>query len=347
MSRGDPLKVLVVGLGPIGRRCIRAVRFDPHLDLVGLVDSDPQYAGRTAADIVDRDMAKASADEPGPTTAASLDAALDASPDVAIISTSSSFEAVAPMLSTLAACGVHAVSSCEEMAWPAYRHAMLAQRVDREAREGGAVFLGTGVNPGFVMDAFAVSLASMVRCVRKVRCVRRVNAALRREPLQRKVGAMLSVEQFRQRAAEGALGHKGLAESVALLAAGLGHDVEPGSVEESLEPVVAEQELDSSLGFIAPGMVRGMHNTAVWQDDRLRIELDLTMAVGESDPKDIIKIEGPVSFCTKIPGGLHGDAATIAALVNQLPNLPRMRPGLRTMLDAPPAGCRRYGAVHA
>jgi len=342
-----PLKVVVVGLGPIGRRCIRAVRFDPQLELVGLVDTDPQYVGRSAADIVDTDMAKPSADEPGPTAVGSVAAALDAEPDVAVVSTSSCFEAVAPILSQLAAKGVHAVSSCEEMAWPAYRHAMLAQRIDREAREGGAAFLGTGVNPGFVMDTFAVTLASMVRQVHKVRCVRRVNAALRREPLQRKAGATLSVEQFQQRAAAGTIGHKGIAESVALLAAGLGHHVEPGSVTETLEPVVATQQIESAVGFIAPGMVCGMHNTATWSSAALRIELDLTMALGEADPKDIVKIEGPVSFCTKIPGGLHGDSATIAALMNQLPNLPRLRPGLRTMLDAPPAGCRRYGMVTA
>ena len=271
-----------------------------------------------------------------------LDAALDVGPDVAVVATSSKFVEVAPLLSKLASRGIHAVSSCEEMAWPGYRHAMLAQKIDAEAKAGGAVLLGTGVNPGFAMDTLAVMLASMVRRVDKVRCVRRSDAALRRGPLQRKIGATLSVDEFTLRAQQDAIGHRGIAESVALLAAGLGRDVEPGSVHESIEPVIADRPLDSALGPIPPGKVCGMRNTASWEADQLRLELDLTMAVGLDDPKDKVLIEGPVSFCAKIPGALQGDSATIAALMNQIPNLSRARPGLLTMLDLPPAGCRHY-----
>ncbi len=342
MTDGANLKVAVIGLGPIGRSCARAARFDPNLTLVGLVDHDPAKVGQSAAALVDPDGAKPSADEAGPIVTDDLDAVLDTRPDAVVIATSSSFQAIAPLLETLAARGIHAVSSCEEMAWPRYRHALLTQKIDAAAKAGGSVFLGTGVNPGFAMDTLAVTLASMVRRVSKVRCVRRTDAALRREPLQAKIGATLTVEEFTRRGQQKMIGHQGIAESLAMLAAGLGRDIEPGSVVESLEPVVADTERQSALGYIAAGRVCGMRNTATWEDDRLRIELDLTMAVGLDDPKDMVFIEGPVSLCLKIPGALPGDSATIAALMNQLPNLSRVKPGLLTMLDMPPAGCRRY-----
>lgn len=333
------LRVIVIGLGPIGVSCARAIRRERGVKLVGMLDIDPAKQGKLSSELCGKDEKPSRPDDPGPRVIDDLDRAIGEGVDVALVTTSSSFSGIAPLLSQLIERKVSVVSSCEEMAWPRYRHADLADAIDAEAKAAGCAILGTGVNPGFVMDVFAVTLASMVRSVTKVRCVRRVNAALRRKPLQKKVGAGMTVDCFRELAADRAIGHKGLAESVALLAAGLNRRVEPGSVHETLEPVIAEQSLDSALGTIQPGLVRGMHNVGVWENDGLRIELDLTMAVGEESPKDKILIEGPVHLKLVIPGSLPGDSATVAALVNQIPNIHHATPGLHTMLTLPPAGC--------
>ncbi len=190
------------------------------------------------------------------------------------------------------------------------------------------------------MDLLPVVLSSMVLEARSVRVVRRVDASTRRRPLQQKVGATMSREQFAALKEKNEIGHQGLAESVVMIAAGFGRDAKPGSVEVTLDPVMAEREIPSALGAIKPGQICGMHNVGRWSDAHLTIELDLTMAVGLSSPKDYVEIGGPVPLKLEIPGGTPGDTATVAALVNCARALPKARPGLLTMLDLPVCGAR-------
>ena len=320
------VRVVVVGLGPIGIAAARAVSVDPQMTLVGLVDIDPAKVGRRVEEIPS-----------GPAVVGSMREAGGA--DVAIVTTTSKLDRMAATLREGMGLGMHVVSSCEEMSWPWYRHGGLAKELDGEAKRAGRGLLGTGVNPGFVMDLLPVVLSSMVLKVERVRAVRRVDASTRRRPLQQKVGATMTREEFLALKARGEIGHQGLAESVALVAAGLGRDARPGSVEVTLEPVMAERRIESALGAIEPGRVCGMHNAGRWADSSLSIELDLTMAVGLEGPRDVVEIGGPVPLKLEISGGTPGDTATVAALVNCARGVARGgRSGMLTMLDMPPAG---------
>ncbi len=338
------LKAIVVGLGPIGVACARAIRADSQIELVGLVDIDPEKLGKPLDDLGQESAATEGASNTAdPMVAASVDEAMAASQhgaDVAIVTTTSRFAQMEPLLEQLLKHKLSVVTSCEEMAYPRYAHAELADRIDALAKAAGKAVLGTGVNPGFVMDSLAVTLSSAVRRVQAVRCVRRVDAARRRLPLQAKVGATMTPQRFEQLAQLGKIGHQGIAQSVALLAAGFGRQVAPGSIEITLEPVIADRPMESGIGLIEPGRVAGMHNVARWSGDDLSVELDLTMAVGVTDPRDVIELQGPVCIRMKISGGLPGDSATVAMLVNYAQVLDRAQPGLLTMLDLPPAGCR-------
>ncbi len=338
------LKAIVVGLGPIGIACARAIRADSNIELVGLVDIDPEKQGKPLDDLgQEAAVPEGVSNTADPIVTGDIDAALAATPhgaDVAIVTTTSRFAQMEPLLGQLLKHKLAVVTSCEEMAFPRYAHAELADRIDALAKQAGRAVLGTGVNPGFVMDSLAVTLSSAVRRVQSVRCLRRVDAARRRLPLQAKVGATMTVQRFQALAAQGKIGHQGIAQSVALLAAGLGRVVTPGSVEVTLEPVIADRPLESGIGLIEPGRVAGMRNVANWNGDDLGIELDLTMAVGVTDPRDIIELQGPVCLRMKISGGLPGDSATVAMLVNYAHAIAHARAGLLTMLDLPPAGCR-------
>ncbi|HMB94684.1 MAG TPA: hypothetical protein VKK61_01460, partial [Tepidisphaeraceae bacterium] len=128
---------------------------------------------------------------------------------------------------------------------------------------------------------------------------------------------------------------------VAMIAEGLGKTARPAEVKITLEPVIADREMKSSLGPIKPGMVCGMRNRATWNGKDLKIELDLTMAVGVEDSQDRVELAGPVPLTAIIPGSTPGDSATVAALINCARLLPIVSPGLKTMLDLPPATCRR------
>lgn len=329
---------VVFGLGPIGLACARAIRSEGMIKLVGLVDIEPAKLGKTVEEITGKPSGAGDEDEKALRVVSSIDD-IDVKVDVAVLTTTSHLPNLAPLIKDLVSRGINVISSCEEMVYPWYRHPQLADEIDAAARAGSATVLGTGVNPGFALDLLPVTLASMLRRVNSIRCVRRVDAALRRESLQAKVGATMTVEKFNALKAQKQIGHAGLAESVAMLGRGLGRKVEFGTVTETLEPVLAETPLPSALGLIAQGRVAGIHNTAVWEDQGLRIELDLTMAVGLSDPRDVIEIDGPVQLRMKIPGSIPGDSATVAAILNNIVNVYQGSPGFKTMLDVPPAGC--------
>lgn len=327
-------RIVVVGLGPIGLAAARVAQTAPDLELAGLVDLDPKKIGQSL-DAID---AKNANGQPAPAVVDSLDKVGAA--DVAILCTTSFFDKIVPLVRACMAKKLHVTSSCEEMAWPAYRHADLAKVVDGEAKAAGVALVGTGVNPGYVMDLLALQISSMVSKVTSVKCIRRVDALKRRLPLQQKVGSTMTVAHFNDLKAKGAIGHKGLAESIAMIAAGLGRTAKPGSVKENLEPLTTDQEIECGLGTIQPGQVRGMHNTGSWEGDGLKIELDLIMACAEPNPRDEIQIGGPVPITVQVPGSTPGDSATVAALINTARLLPKVNAGLRTMLDLPAASSR-------
>jgi hypothetical protein len=328
------LNVIVIGLGPIGINAARAVREDPGMKLVGLVDLDPDKIGKTL------DELSGGAKGKGPKVSASLPTT-SGQPTVAIVTTTSFFDRIAPTLRECMKRKMHVVSSCEEMSFPRFRHKKLAEKIDAEAQQKKVALLGTGVNPGFVMDLLPLVLSSMVTRVDAVKVTRRLDAAKRRQPLQAKVGATMTPEHFNELARQGKIGHMGIGESVAMIAAGLGREAKPKDVKITLDPVIADRKLDSLLGTIRPGQVCGMRNTATWIGRDLRIELDLTMAVGAPDPQDHVELAGPVLLRAVIPGSTPGDSATVASLINCTKLLPFVSPGLKTMLDMPPASCRR------
>jgi len=324
-------RVAVVGLGPIGLETAKRVAVDGELQLSALVDLDPAKFDKTLAEL-----------SPGAPESPSVLADLDdiGDVDIAILCTGSHFDRIAPTLRQCLRKKAQVVSSCEEMAWPWLRHPHLADVLNVEAMQAGVAMVGTGVNPGFVMDLLPVVLSSMTTGIRHVRVTRVVDASLRRLPLQRKIGATMTQEHFRKLAGANLIGHMGMGESVTLLAQGLGRHPMRAEVITSIAPVVAEHDMACNLGPIAAGQVRGMYNTGRWQGGGIEIELELTMAVGEKNPRDEIQITADRDLHLIIPGGTFGDTATVAALVNVARVVQRAKPGMRTMLDLPPAGSR-------
>ena len=250
--------------------------------------------------------------------------------DVAVLCTGSRLESVMPQLQEAVEAGLHIVSTCEELAYPQLKHAVLAHEIDKLAKKHGVGVLGTGVNPGLVMDRLALAAAAACVRVEKVKVTRIVDAAKRRGPLRAKVGAGLTHEEFMKGVEAKKLGHVGLSESAAIIAQGLGFPIE--EITETIEPVLAKKETDG----IAPGRVLGLHQIALVQaGDEARVVLDLTMAVGVSDPSDTIDIEGDPPVHMRVSGGFHGDRATVGCVVNAIPFIVGAPPGLHTVVTLP------------
>jgi 2,4-diaminopentanoate dehydrogenase len=339
------IRVIQVGLGPLGRQILRYTLEREGLELVGVVDVDPSLRGQDAGEVCGVGLL-------GLPIAASLDEArLSAAdvPDVAVIATVSSIERLVPQVVAAAAAGLAIVSTCEELSFPWRRHAAAAAAIDRACRAHGVACLGTGVNPGYLMDYLPAVFTAIAQRVDRIEVERVQDASSRRVPFQQKIGAGLTREAFEANRLAGTLRHVGLPESVDMIAHAMGWELDEAT--ETLEPVLAKRDLTSGYQPIARGEPCGVQQIATGMLDGMEVvRLTFRAAVGEARSYDRIRIRGLPQVDTTIEGGVNGDVATCAITVNAIRAVVRAEAGLRTMLDTPvPAwfGGRTRGRVVA
>lgn len=323
---GGMLKILHVGLGPLGRAMVADLHGRGLGEVVGAVDTDAALAGRRLSELV-----------PGAGRAVRVAGSLESlgalrGIDAAVVTTSSDVRACEATFEQLLGRGLPVVSTCEELVWPWLRHAALARRLDRLARRRGGRLLGTGVNPGMMMDALPVFATAVCRRVRSIEVHRFQDASTRRIPFQRKIGAGLSRREFAAGVRAGWLRHVGLGESMHLIAACMGWRIDRWS--ESIGPMIAARAMRCGLGPIGAGRARGVRQTARAQcGGRVVIRMDFRAAIGlqEPEPQDRVIVRGEPDLDVVYRGGVHGDVATSAITLNCLGPLMAAAPGLHTM----------------
>jgi len=327
MARG--VRVVLVGLGPIGQGIARLILETPGLALVGACDISSEKAGQDLGKVLGlprRLRVKVEADP--------LRLARRVRADLAILSTSSSARDLKPQVLAFVARGMNVITTCEQLAFPVPANRNLFREIDRAAARKKVSVLGTGVNPGFSMDALALMLTAPCARVERVSVTRVVDAASRRLTLQRKVGAGLNLNQFRRAMTEGTVRHVGLTESAYMIAAGLGWQLE--RIDETLEPVIAPRDLDTEHLRIPAGAAAGLRQSARgFRDGQPVVNLDLQVYVGAESPRDHVLVDGLPPIDMTIAGGVAGDVATAAIVVNAIPKLLAARPGLVSMRDIP------------
>ena len=327
-------RVSLIGLGPIGIEVGKALAGREGIELAGAADPAPDKAGRPLASLLDGAFPGVAVTP----SAAALYGQTSGSrsrSDVAVLCTGSRLHSMLPQIEEAIGAGLHIVSTCEELAYPELHHTPMARQIDRMAKEKGVAVLGTGVNPGLVMDRLVLAVAAACVRVDSVRVTRVVDAAKRRGPLRAKVGAGLTREEFAAGVSAKKLGHVGLSESAAIIALGLGLPID--EITETIKPVIAQKDFDG----IPAGGVLGLHQVALVQaGDEAKVVLDLKMAVGAPDPADRIDIEGDPPLHLVAAGGFHGDRSTIGTVVNAIPFIVSAAPGLHNVVTLPLFGLR-------
>src|SRR5690242_19995060 len=196
------IKVLHVGLGPIGAGVVRQVAARKGLTIVGAVDIDPAKIGQDLGDVcgVGRKLRVKVAGDVARTIKATK-------PDVALLCTSSSLQKAAAEFETVLKLKVPIVSTTEELAYPVKSHSAVARRIDALATRARVAVLGTGVNPGFVMDALPIALTGVCEAVTSIEVDRVQDARIRRLPFQQKIGAGLTRDAFMDKVRDGSVRH--------------------------------------------------------------------------------------------------------------------------------------------
>ena len=323
------VRVVQFGCGPIGCSVIRYARNRPDIEVVGAIDIDAGLVRRDLGEVAGID------DKLGVLISAEADAILSQTkPDVVFLTMSSSLRVVYAEVVKCIEAGANVISTCEELAYPYRKEPQISADIDKKARDKGVTVLATGVNPGFVMDAWPLFMTGVCRQVRKIKAVRVQDASPRRGPFQKKIGAGRTLEEFNGLVAAGTLKHIGLPESIAMIASGLGWELD--EITESIEPVVARSRVETDFVMVEPGQAAGVRQVGrgIRARDEL-ITLEFEAYVGAPESYDAVYITGTPNLETVIKGGTPGDIATAAITVNCVHRVMDAPPGLLTMKDLP------------
>ena len=324
------IRAIQYGVGPIGASIAKLMREKQAIEIIGAIDTDPAKAGRDLGEVV------GAQDAPwGVVISADAQEVLEQNADIVIHSTSSSLAKVMDQLLACLQSESSIVSTCEELSYPFRTHPELAAQLDTAAKQSGVALVGTGVNPGFVMDKLVVTLAAVSQRIEHAKALRIVDASKRRLPLQKKIGAGMTVDEFRAQVKAGVIKHVGLPESVAMVADSLNLPVE--TITETIEPKIAVDRVQTEYLAVEPGQAAGVHQIArgTSKDGKELVYLELQMYVGAKDPADSITLTGHPNINLTIPGGSHGDIATASVVVNSIPAILDAPAGLRTARDLP------------
>jgi 4-hydroxy-tetrahydrodipicolinate reductase len=328
------IKVALYGLGAIGLGIAETLLTRPWVELVGAIDSDPSKVGKDVGELLGRSekvVVKVGQD--------SGKVLSSTTPEVVIHATSSFLREIRSQLIGILQGEASVISTAEELSYPFVKYPQVAHELDELAKAKRRVILGTGINPGYVLDTLPIVLSGVCRKVNSIRGERVVDASRRRFSLQKKIGAGLQSAEFERRVSAGTLGHVGLPESVGLISLAMGWKL--GEIQERITPVIAERNVQSDFMKVEAGQVAGIRQVAkgILAGQEL-VVLDLRMYLGAQNPHDSILIDGVPPVDVTVRGGFQGDSATAGVVVNSVPRILTAPPGLRTMVDLPPISPR-------
>lgn len=328
------IRVLILGTGQMGSGIARLVLEKPGLALVGAYGRRAERAG------MDLGRAIALGRDLGLAISADLTAVIGQSrPQLAIQATCSKLSDALEEITTLVRHGIHVISIAEEMAYPTCTSPALAAELCRLAIAHGVAILGTGINPGFVLDVLVLTLTGVCADIQSI-TAKRVNDLSPYGPsVLRSQGVGLTAEAFQAGLKDGTVvGHVGFPQSIHLIAEALGWEIE--RIGETREPIVSQVRRETPFVMVEPGRVAGCLHTAVaYQRGTPVITLihpqQIQPHLEGVETGDMIEIFGApnVRFAgsPEIPGG----KGTVALAVNMIPRVLNAPPGLHTMIDLP------------
>lgn len=326
MASVKAIRILQMGMGPLGKKMVQFAQAREGLKVVAAVDRDPALKGKKLSELCGVEGLDVKV------TDSLLEAVSASRPDVVVLTTVSDMARIADQLDEILRFRLPVVSTCEELTYPWDVSAKLAKRIDEAALKARVAVLGTGVNPGYLMDTLPIALTAVCQRVDAVKVSRIQDARFRRVPFQKKIGAGLSLEEFEAKKKDGSLRHVGLTQSMHMIASRMGWKLD--KTEDLITPIVASSKIVTDAMTVPKGHAAGVQQIGRgWEGKVERITLTFRAAIGEPKPADTVEIVGEPAITSTIPGGVNGDVATCAIALNAIPSILCARSGLRTMAD--------------
>lgn len=326
------VKVVSYGIGVIGRRLAEHLLTKEGVKIVGAIDINPEIVGKDLGEVL-------GVGEIGVKISDNVDKVIaDTVPDVVCHTTMSYLRQTFDQFEQILKHGVDVVSTCEELGYPyaTEEGAKYAEKLDKIAKQYKVTLLGTGINPGFLMDTLPTFLTGPCEEVEAIYITRQMNAATRRIPFQKKIGAGMTRQEFREAIDNGKItGHVGLEQSIQMIGDSLGWELDEIRVDPP-EPVILDHEVQSEAIKVPKGINAGTKQMAYGVvNGETKITMDFRAYIGAPEEFDSVDIEGVPPIHQKISPCVHGDHGTIAMTTNMIPHVINAEPGLKTMVDLP------------
>ncbi len=326
------IKVAVWGTGMMSQGLLGFLLDRPNqVEIVGVIAYEPELEGKPVSELLGRPC------DVSMTT--DFDAVLAEKPDVVCIATQSFLHEVTPQIEPSIRAGANVICTAETLAYPWASDPEWAERIDALAKEHGVSVLGTGINPGFILDALIVMWSSVNLRIDRIEAQRVNDLSPFGPTVMRTQGVGTTVEEFEAGVADGSIvGHIGFPESIHLIGRALGWKFD--RVEETREPIVSTVERSTPHVTVKPGNVAGCKQIGRgYVGDELKIELTHPQQIHPHmegvGTGDYIHIFGDpeVHMATnpEIPGG----KGTYASTGNYIPLIGDAPAGIVTVVDLP------------
>ena len=334
------VRVALWGFGAMGKGMAKLLLSRIGVEIVGVCDRYPEIIGKSIYDLLEVEQKS----RPDILITDNIDEALVNTPvDICIVATDSFVQDVYPKIKHVIQKGINVLTIAEEMAYPWAQEPELSRKMDRLARENKVSILGTGINPGLMMDLLAVCLSGAMTEVAHVRCERVNSLSPFGETVMHEQGIGISVEQFDKGVEDGSLaGHVGFHESAAMIAKALGMSYD--SLKQQMLPIITDVDRKSPHGFAKKGHIAGVNMTAqAMAGDKEMISLIHPQQIEPEqvgvDTGDYITLTGTPPIDMAVKPEVNGGLGTIAMACNMLPFVVAAKPGLLSMLDLPVPRC--------
>lgn len=330
---GD-IRVIVWGLGAMGGGIAKLLSEKKGIKIVGAIANRPEKSGKDLGEVIG--LGK----DTGVIVSCDYESVIkDTGADIVMLCTDSFIKKIFPQIKLIAESHKNCITIAEEMSYPAAADAEYAGMIDKTALENGVTILGTGVNPGFVLDTLILTLTGVCRRVDSIKASRINDLSPFGTTVMRTQGVGTTPEEFERGIKNGTIvGHIGFRESIPMIADALGIEID--EVVETREPIISNTCRETPYVKVEPGMVAGCRHTGYgMRDGKAVITLihpqQIKPMTEDVETGDYINIEGDpdINMCIKpeIPGGI----GTIAVAVNMIPLCLNSKPGLVTMSELP------------
>ncbi|MDI6601065.1 MAG: 2,4-diaminopentanoate dehydrogenase [Thermoanaerobacteraceae bacterium] len=329
----EDIRVIIWGLGAMGTGMARMILNKKGFRIVGAIEARPERSGKDIGDVLELNK------KTGIIVSNDADEVLRRDADIVLLATSSFTREVYPQIRKIIESGKNVITTAEEMAYPWYGESEIAAEIDRLAREGMVTVLGTGINPGFVLDTLIIALSGVCMDIKKI-TARRVNdLSPFGSTVMKTQGVGTTVAEFNKGLEDGSIvGHIGFNESITMISEALGLGID--EISQTREPIISNTYRETQYVKVEPGQVAGCRHIGIgYRKGEPVIVLEHPQQIHPElenvDTGDYINIEGTPNINLAIKPEIPGGIGTMAMAVNMIPHVINAGPGLVSMKDLP------------